>query len=135
MTRIIDGDTIEVQIGDQTYCVSYLGSDAPEADQPGGSEATEVNRQLVERQKVQLEKDVSDRDQDGCLLRYVYVGELFVNAELVSQGYGLPVTAAPDVRYAELLLRLLHQARELERGLWHKGLPPPPPPTTPPESG
>lgn len=118
VTRVIDGDTIEVQIVDQTYCVCYLGSDAPEADQQGGSEAAEANRKLVEGQAVQLEKDVSDTDQGGCLLRYVYAGQLFVNAQVIDLGYAFPVTSPPDVRYAKLFLRRLHQARELERGLW-----------------
>ena len=125
VTAVVDGDTIEVEIGGQRYCVCYLGSDAPESDQPGGSEAAEVNRKLVQGHTVQLEEDISDRDQKGCLLRYVYAGDAFVNAELIDLGYAFPVTSPPDVRYADLFLRRLHQARELEKGLWARPMPSP----------
>ena len=44
VTRVLDGDTIEVQIEDQTYRVRYIGIDSPEDGQPVSQAATEFNR-------------------------------------------------------------------------------------------
>lgn len=92
VTRVIDGDTIEVDIGGVLYKVRYIGIDTPELDDERpefcalAQEATRYNRQLVEGKEMRLEKDVSETDHYGRLLRYVYVGDTFVNAELVSAG-------------------------------------------------
>jgi len=92
VTRVVDGDTIEVSIGGTLYRVRYIGIDTPETVAPDrpvgcyGPEASAANKALVEGKTVTLEKDVSDVDQYGRLLRYVYVGSTFVNAELVRQG-------------------------------------------------
>ncbi len=61
---------------------------------------------------------MSERDQFGRLLRYVYVGELFVNAELVRQGYIQDSTFPPDVRYQSVFFRLQQEAQEAAMGLW-----------------
>jgi len=118
VASVIDGDTIEVEFGGQVYRLRYIGVNTPESDQPGGSEATEVNRQLLEGQTVQLEKDVSETDRYGRLLRYVYVGGLFINAELVRLGYAQAATYPPDVRHGDLFVELEREAREAARGLW-----------------
>ncbi len=127
--RVVDGDTIEVDIAGRLYKVRYLGIDTPETVHPQepvewmGPEATQVNRALVEGRDVYLEKDVSETDKYGRLLRYVYVaapsGQLvFVNEELVRQGYAQVYTYPPDVRYQGLFLQAQQEAREAERGLW-----------------
>ena len=67
---------------------------------------------------VQLERDVSETDQYGGLLRYVYVGTIFVNAELVRGGYATAWTYPPDVAYSDLFVELEREARQAERGLW-----------------
>jgi len=92
VTRVIDGDTIEVSIAGESYKVRYIGIDTPELDDKRpkfcalAQEATRYNRELVKGKTVRLEKDISETDQYGRLLRYVYVGDIFVNAELVRQG-------------------------------------------------
>ncbi len=58
-------------------------------------EATRVNQSLVGGKTVLLEKDVSETDRYGRLLRYVYVGEVFVDAELVRLGYAQAVSYPP----------------------------------------
>ena len=122
--RVIDGDTIEVEIGGESYKVRYIGIDTPELHHPTkpveyfAQEAYEKNRELVEGKTVFLEKDVSETDQYGRLLRYVYVGDTFVNAYLVQQGYALVSTYPPDVKYQERFLELQREAREAGRGLW-----------------
>jgi micrococcal nuclease len=116
--NVVDGDTIEVEIAGQRYSLRYIGIDCPEPEQPGWWEAMEANRQLVEGQTVRLERDVSETDQYGRLLRYVYVGDLLVNAELVRRGYAVAVTFPPDVAHADLFAQLQAEALQEGRGLW-----------------
>ncbi len=124
MVRIIDGDTIEVEIDGLLYTVRYIGVDTPETqhptkgEEPYGREATEINRLLVEGQTVQLEKDVSETDRFGRLLRYVWVGDMMINAVLVAEGYARVSTFPPDVAYTDGFLALEREARKEGLGLW-----------------
>jgi len=124
VVRIVDGDTIYVRFDGHDEKVRYIGMDTPEThhptrgEEPGGREATEVNRRLVEGKTVRLELDVRERDRYGRLLAYVYVGETMVNAELVRLGYAQVMTVPPNVRHANLFVRLQREAREAGRGLW-----------------
>jgi micrococcal nuclease len=124
VTRVVDGDTIYVEIAGTEHRLRYIGIDTPELANFGeptecfGTEAHEYNRRLVEGQTVGLEKDVSETDEFGRLLRYVWLGNEMVNARLVGDGYASAVTYPPDVRYAEMLAALQGEAREAGRGLW-----------------
>jgi len=118
VVRIVDGDTIEVNIGGGSYRVRYIGIDTPETGQPGGEEATIVNAELVAGRTVYLEKDISETDRYGRLLRYVWVEEGMVNALLVARGYAQVATYPPDVKYQQEFLELQRQAREAGLGLW-----------------
>jgi endonuclease YncB( thermonuclease family) len=118
VTRIIDGDTIEVDVGGTVFQVRYIGIDCPEAGHPLGPEATEVNRRLVENKTVRLVEDRSDVDGFDRLLRYVYVGDLLVNAEMVRLGYARAVSYPPNVLHDALFAELELQAREASAGLW-----------------
>jgi len=145
VVSIVDGDTIKVRIGDRTETVRYIGMNAPElhhptkGEEPGGREAAEANRKLVEGQTVRLELDVQERDRYGRLLAYVYFGDMMLNAELVAQGYAQVMTIPPNVRHQELFLKLQREARLLQIGLWRGTAPPPPRPgpsaTTPAQVG
>lgn len=125
---VVDGDTIRVNLRGQTATVRYIGIDTPETVDPRrgverfGPEATEANRRLVEGRTLTLERDVSETDSFGRLLRYVYVesftGVTMVNAELVRLGYARVATFPPDVRYQSLFLELEREARSANRGLW-----------------
>ena len=124
VVRVIDGDTIEVTISDAVYTVRYIGVDTPETKHPTrgvelyGPEAAERNRQLVDGKTVYLEKDVSETDRYGRLLRYIYVDDVMVNAVLVEEGYAQVSTYPPDVKHVDLFLKLQREAREESRGLW-----------------
>jgi micrococcal nuclease len=134
--RVIDGDTIEVQLDGQIYTVRYIGIDTPETVAPNqpvewmGQQATEANKDLVQGKTVYLEKDVSETDQYGRLLRYVFlVDGTFVNAELVRLGYAQASTYPPDVGYQDRLREIQQVAQDKEVGLW--GPTPTPVPATP----
>jgi len=137
VTRVIDGDTIDVDLNGTIYRVRYIGIDTPELGDSRlevrelAQAATDANKRLVEGAVVRLEKDVSETDKYGRLLRYVYVGSLFVNAELVKLGYAQVATYPPDVKYEALFLSLQKEAREAGRGLWASSSPTPTPTPTP----
>ena len=124
VVRVVDGDTIHVRIGARVEKVRYIGVNTPEVhhptkgEEPGGREAAEVNRRLIEGKTVRLELDVQERDRYGRLLAYVWVGDVMVNAELVRLGYAQVMTVPPNVRYQQLFLKLQREAREAGRGLW-----------------
>ena len=65
-----------------------------------------------------MEKDVSETDKYGRLLRYVYVGNLFVNAHLVKFGWAQAATYPPDVKYSSYFVSLEREARENNEGCW-----------------
>lgn len=115
VTRVIDGDTIEIGGG---YHVRYIGIDAPEKGEPFYGEATEANRNLVEGKKVYLEKDVEDKDANGRLLRYVWLDNTMVNTELVKLGYAYSYSYPPNVKYQAYFLQLEKEARKQKLGLW-----------------
>jgi micrococcal nuclease len=132
VTRVVDGDTIEVEIAGQEYTLRYIGINTPETVDPRrpvecfGREASDFNKQLVLGEAVGLEKDVSETDQFGRLLRYVWLsgpstgsGQAeMVNATLVREGYAQASAYPPDVKYQDLFSSLQAEASEAGRGLW-----------------
>jgi micrococcal nuclease len=134
VTKVIDGDTIEVNLGGRIYRVRYIGMNTPEVGQLCADEATARNAELVGGKMVTLVKDISETDKYGRLLRYVYVGDIFVNAQLVKDGYAQAATYPPDVAFADLFVQSEGEAREAQRGCWApSGVPATP--TLPPGTG
>ncbi len=117
--RVIDGDTIKLANGD---VVRYIGVDSPEVrkNECYAGEATEFNRGLVEGRMVKLVKDVSDTDTYGRKLRYVYVGSVFVNDHLVTEGYAVSKSYPPDIDRQEQLDLSERDAQASLKGLWSK---------------
>lgn len=121
VVRVIDGDTIEIEGGKK---VRYIGIDTPETVNPNtiiecfGKESSIKNTELVEGKVVRLEKDVSETDKYGRLLRYVYVGDVFVNDYLVRQGYANSYTYPPDVKYQSQFKEAETEAKNSNLGLW-----------------
>jgi micrococcal nuclease len=126
VTKVIDGDTIEVNINGRNMKVRYIGINTPETINSGqkagclADEATLRNKRLVEGQQVRLVSDVSETDKYGRLLRYVYVGDVFVNMALVNEGFAKAITYPPDVKFAQSFLEAEKTARERKVGLWGK---------------
>ena len=124
VVRVVDGDTIHVRIGARVKSVRYIGVNTPEVhhpqrgEEPGGREATAVNRELVAGKHVRLELDVQARDRYGRVLAYVWIGDVMINAELVRLGYAQVMTVPPNVRHQALFVKLQRDARDAGRGLW-----------------
>lgn len=124
VTHVTDGDTIDVVIDGPTDTVRYIGIDTPEYGLPYYQEALEANRALVQGQEVRLESDISPRDRYGRLLAYVYLASgLFVNGELVSQGWADSVTYAPDTKHQAEFDALEQQAQSQQVGMWAQATP------------
>ena len=137
VTRVVDGDTIEVRItgrvdgpgaGDAriggSYDVRLIGIDTPESVKPNspvecfGREASAAAKTLLEGSEVRLVKDVDETDRYDRLLRYVYLGHELANARLVINGYAAAYTYPPNVRHSELFVELQREAGRERRGLW-----------------
>jgi len=115
--RIIDGDTFELTDGKS---VRLIGIDAPEVGEACSTQATNQLSSLIGGETVYLEKDVSETDIDGRLLRYVYVNGIFVNLELVYYSYAYAVSYPPDIAYASQLADAEEDAINNYRGcLWY----------------
>ncbi|MGH2756248.1 MAG: thermonuclease family protein [Actinomycetota bacterium] len=137
VTRVVDGDTIEVEILERVdgpgageaaigpvHDVRLIGIDTPESVRPGtpiecfGREASAATTALLQGQEVRLVKDVEESDGYDRLLRYVYIGDEMANGRLVVNGYANAYTYPPNVRHSEFLVQLQREAREHGRGLW-----------------
>jgi len=121
--KVIDGDTIQLESGE---VVRYLGIDTPElfSKEKGpefyAQEAARYNKKLVFLKKVRLEFDVEKKDNYNRLLAYVFVKNIFVNAELVRLGYAKANIKPPNLKYKDMLLKLQQKAMEEEKGLWQE---------------
>lgn len=129
--KVVDGDTIEVEYLGEKKKLRYIGIDTPETVDPNrpvgcyGREASKENKRIVEGKEVILEKDVSNTDRFGRLLRLVYLklddgNLLFINDYLVRQGFAQVSTYPPDVKFSEQFIAAQKEARDNKRGLWGK---------------
>lgn len=117
VTRIIDGDTIEIEGGQR---VRYIGIDSPEMSpvECYARQAYDKNSELVLGKTIGLEKDVSETDRYGRLLRYIWLDGKLINEALVAEGYAHASSYPPDVKYQDKFRAAETTARESNRGLW-----------------
>lgn len=121
VVRIIDGDTIEIEGGEK---IRYIGINTPEIDDKDlvklcfAQKAALKNKELVEGKQISLVKDISETDKYGRLLRYVYIGDTFINDFLVRQGFAQISTYPPDVKFKQQFQEAEQEARQNKRGLW-----------------
>ena len=111
VVRVIDGDTIDVRIDGAAddVRVRYVGINTPERDEPCFRDATDANSSMVAGREVTMVRDTSDTDRYGRLLRYIYVGDVFVNRVLIEQGYAEVVRYGSDDAFFDSF-RTLEQA-------------------------
>lgn len=124
VTRVVDGDTIEVRYRGRTITVRLIGIDTPETVAPGqpvecyGPAASAFTERELEGRRVRLEFDVERIDRYGRTLAYVWRGSELFNETLVRRGYAFVTTYPPNVRYVERFLAAQRAARSHERGVW-----------------
>ncbi len=120
-TSVVDGDTIVVK---SLGSVRLIGIDTPEMNyelgvpQPFALEAREFCERFVLRKTVLLEFDEVKRDRYGRALAYVFVGDTFVNAELIRAGLATAYHFRPNDRYKGEFKQLERDAKRKRRGLW-----------------
>lgn len=130
VTRVIDGDTIEVLIDGISERVRLVGVDTPETVDPRkpvqcfGKEASDFTKSLLENKYVRLEADSSqdNRDKYGRLLRYVYQGDTLINKEIILGGYGHEYTYLIPYQYQKDFKDAQKQAQVSQIGLWRPGV-------------
>ena len=116
VTQVIDGDTITVEGG---LRVRLIGIDAPERDEECYVEAKEYLKSMILHKEVDLEKDITDKDQYGRSLRYVWLGNKLVNAEIVRAGVAIAKQYDPDTKYQRIIADAEQEAIEKQVGcLW-----------------
>jgi micrococcal nuclease len=129
VVRVVDGDTLVLDDGRRLRMIGINAPEIGEKEELYGLEAAEWLHSTVANRNVFLQKDISDQDQHGRTLRYVWLATpeqineetvqmLMVSALMVSQGYAQPYTFPPDVMYAEWIMTLAREARRQGRGLW-----------------
>jgi len=131
--RVIDGDTIEVRLENGAEeKVRFIGVDTPESTtqhEPYGEEASSFTKEQLDGNEIYLEKDVSETDKYGRLLRYIWleppkeitkdeIRTKMFNAILLIGGYAQVATYPPDVKYVDYFTEFQIEAREANAGLW-----------------
>jgi micrococcal nuclease len=147
VTRVVDGDTVEVDFRGRTLTVRLIGIDTPESVAPGepvqcfAIAASSYTTERLEGERVRLQFDVERIDPYGRTLAYMWLGGELYNETLVRAGYAFVTTYPPNVRYVDRFRAAQREARSADRGVWdrcvHEGacdpaypdgcIPPPPP--------
>ena len=127
MKRVVDGDTIDIAISGNTERVRLIGINTPETKHPTkgmecfGPEASAYTKQLLPKgTKLRVERDIEARDKYSRLLLYVYIdnSNVFVNLDLVLQGYARPMVFEPNTAHKADFAQAATQAELRNVGLW-----------------
>ena len=131
VTKVVDGDTIDVTVQNKQKTVRLIGINTPETVDPKkpvqcfGPEASNETKQLLSGKIIAMAKDTSDTDKYGRLLRFIYVPAsntqmLFVNDYLVREGYAYVETIPPDTSLSSQFISAQSSAKNSQKGLWMK---------------
>lgn len=99
--EVLSGDTITVNIAGQAVQVRYIGIEAPDINEVCFHEALQGNQDLVHGRTVVMLRRTGDTDRDGYVLRYVFLGSVFINAELIRLGYAETPDGPPDSLFGD----------------------------------
>ena len=121
ISRVIDGDTVELS---DKRKIRYIGINSPEMTDTRAKvkclaqKAKEADQKLVEGKEVEIEKDVSETDKYGRLLRYVWLDGKMINEELIESGWAETDTYPPDVKYQDTFINGEKEAKLNKLGIW-----------------
>jgi len=115
VTKVYSGNRIKLQDGAK---VKYIGLDVPGDGRFFYDECKKANKNLVDKKEINIEFDINKKKDDKDLLGYVYVGDVFVNAQLLKNGFAFAYIKPPNQKYADLFIALQKEARKQRRGIW-----------------
>lgn len=131
VVKVIDGDTIAIEIDNKTETARLIGINTPETVDPRkpvecfGKEASNKAKGILTGKNVKLEADISsgERDKYGRLLRYVFLedGANF-NKLMISEGYAYEYTYNAPYKYQDEFKKAEQEAKEAKKGLWADGI-------------
>jgi micrococcal nuclease len=125
--RVVDGDTLVVDVDGRSERLRMIGVDTPESVKPDapvecfGPEASAFTADLLPPDTpIRIERDVVGRDDFGRLLGYVYRADdgLFVNRELMRTGHATPLSIEPNTTFAQVFVADARDAERRSLGLW-----------------
>lgn len=137
VTKVIDGDTIKVDIDGEIYKVRFIGINCPEIGENEeffGKEAKEFTKEKLHGREIFLQKDVSETDKYGRLLRYVWlekpkdlnnpskdeIRDSSINGILVREGFAKTNYYPPDTSYTKFLKEIEKQAKKGNLSMWNE---------------
>ncbi len=115
VTFVVDGDTVEIKNGNR---IRLIGIDSPERGESFYNESRNALEDMVLNKKVRLEKDISDTDRYNRLLRYIFIDGVFINKEMVRQGYATAYPYEPDTTYKNEFSLVEKDAKLSKIGIW-----------------
>jgi len=115
VTRIIDGDTIELFNGEK---VRLICIDTPERGEDYYEEASDYLEDLILNENVELVKDISETDRYGRLLRYIYLDGKFINKKVVEKGLARAYPYSPDTAKCPEIESAEEIAKNKKIGIW-----------------
>jgi micrococcal nuclease len=113
--KVLSGESIKLSTKAK---VRYCGVDAPGDGDFFFEECRQANKKLVDGKQVTIEYDTRRKDSNDDLLGYIYTGDVFVNAQLLKNGFGIAYIVPPNQKYASLFISLQREARKNRRGIW-----------------
>ncbi len=127
VSKISDGDTVEVVIDGEEKSVRLIGVDTPEINDPRksvecfGQEASKATKDFLGSSRIRLEYDESQgaTDRFGRELAYVFREDgLMLNSWLIHEGYAREYTYDDPYLYQSEFKIFENDAKENMRGLW-----------------
>jgi len=114
--KVVDGDTLDVQVGPGKHRIRLAEIDAPERNQPWGDEAKQGLAFKVLKQEVRVV--VTDTDRYGRQVGKIFLGQTDINRSMVSEGHAWVYR---QYSQDERLIEIEIMAREAGVGLWNRG--------------
>ena len=124
VARVVDGDTVHVDLEGDDVTIRLIGIDTPESVQPGSPvecyarRASDYTRERLDGATVDLEFDLERTDRFGRTLAYVWIGDELFNGTLVERGFATVTTFPPNVKHVDEFTEAQHEARGAGLGVW-----------------
>ncbi len=127
VSQVIDGDTVVLENNER---VRYIGIDCPEIAHNDkeceffGEKAKQANKRLVDGKIIALYFDKQKRDVYKRILAYVFIDTIFVNAQLVKNGFAGAKSYPPNIKHDNMFYMLENEAKSNNRGIWQNKIQP-----------